>query len=186
MRLVRRRCGTVRRAARPAPRPRARKRAIASRPQRRTSATVPSWRTLAPDEDRDAVAERLGLAQVVRGEQDRLACHGASARSAMNSRSVDRGRGVEAARRLVHEQDRRIVQQRPRDRHALLHPRGVVGKRPVGGLGQVDALRAAPRTRDSVRGTGRRTVERRTAGSRGRTGASRTSARRSGRGRSDA
>ena len=137
-------------------------------------------------QDRHAVAQHLGLAQVVRREQDRLAV-AALQLVGMNARSASAERGIEAARRLVHQQDRRVVQQRARDGEALLHPRRVVGEAPVGRLDHVhprqqlvDAGRARARRGNVVQlGEEPQVLAR-------PTGASRTSARPSARGRSAA
>ncbi len=48
--------------------------------------------------------------------------------------------GVEAGRRLVEEQDARLVHQRQREVEAPLHPAGVAADAAVGGFGQPDPL----------------------------------------------
>src|SRR5258708_3655405 len=71
-----------------------------------------------PAEERDAVAERIGLVEVVRAEEDGAAL---AADLADELAHGARGVGVEPRGRLVEEHDARLVDRRPRDRHLLLH-----------------------------------------------------------------
>jgi hypothetical protein len=48
--------------------------------------------------------------------------------------------GIEVPRRLVGEQDRRLGDQRPRDRHALLLAARQLGRLVVAPLGKADAV----------------------------------------------
>ena len=69
-------------------------------------------------EERDAIAQAIGLVEVVRAEED-----GASLAAKRDDELAHRlrGVGIEAGRRLVEEQDARLVQRRPRNGHLLLH-----------------------------------------------------------------
>ena len=65
--------------------------------------------------DRDAVAQLLGLVEVVRGQQDR---HLPSAETGDVVQELEADARVQADRRLVEEQDLRVRQQRTRDLEA--------------------------------------------------------------------
>ena len=65
--------------------------------------------------DRDAVAQLLGLVEVVRGQQDR---HLTSAKTGDVVQELEADARIQADRRLVEEQDLRVRQQRTRDLEA--------------------------------------------------------------------
>src|SRR5205823_7208582 len=69
-------------------------------------------------EERDAIAEPIGLVEVVRAEEDRP-----SLAAERDDELADRLRrvGVEARGRLVEEEHARLVQRGASDRHLLLH-----------------------------------------------------------------
>jgi hypothetical protein len=75
---------------------------------------------LAVGEEGHARAQLVGLVHVMRREEDRRPALGQSDRRLAQ---VARGLRVEAARRLVHEQHARGVQQRSREQQALAHAR---------------------------------------------------------------
>ena len=77
---------------------------------------------LAVVDDRDAVAEPLGLVHVVRRQQDRASRRRGSA--SIMSQSCSRLCGIEARRRLVEEEDLRIADERAGDGEALPLPAG--------------------------------------------------------------
>ena len=103
--------------------------ASAGRPASPTSTPSPAERAAQPGRrvdpqqaaahERDPVAQPVRLVEVVGGEDDRpaLSAH------RLDRLADDVGRlGVERGRRLVEEDDRRLVEQRPGDRELLLHP----------------------------------------------------------------
>ena len=73
---------------------------------------------LAVGEERHARAQLVGLVHVVRREEDRRAAVGEPLDGLAQ---VARGLRVQAARRLVHEQHARAVEQRAREQQALAH-----------------------------------------------------------------
>jgi len=75
-----------------------------------------------PD-DRDPVREFLHDGQLVGGQHDRLALADGQVRDPVLHRPCCLD--VQADRRLVQQQDRRVGDQRGGDRHFLLHPAGV-------------------------------------------------------------
>jgi hypothetical protein len=62
-------------------------------------------------QDRDAVAQALGLLQAMRGEEDR---HAAPAEAVDQLMDVASGDRIQAGGRLVEEQHIRVAEQRPR------------------------------------------------------------------------
>ena len=72
-------------------------------------------------DDDHAVADLGQLGEDVRADEDRLAL---PASSLEQLAQLDAGARVEAGRRLVHDQHRRIVHQRPGHADALLHALG--------------------------------------------------------------
>ncbi len=101
-----------------------------------------AWRALGDDpatvDDADAVGQRVGLLEVLRGQEDG---HALVAGEPCDLLPERRARlRVEARRRLVEKQDPRPVQQRERQVEAPLHAARVAGHAPVGGLGETDAL----------------------------------------------
>ena len=104
-------------------------------------------------DDRDAVAELLGLAHDVSREDDGLALVAELADHLLHLDGVEH---VESDRRLVEDQDRRIVRHRPCDRDLLLHSRRELVD-PGGGIARdaeaIDQL-FEPVQRHALRGTG--------------------------------
>ena len=80
---------------------------------------MPSATIVALRDDRDPVAERVGLEHVVGRQQDRLARVG---ERGDRRAELARAHGVEADRRLVEEEHLRVVEQPAGDVQALLHP----------------------------------------------------------------
>ncbi len=87
--------------------------------------------------DRDAIAQRLGLVEVVRG-QDHGPAGGGDA--ADHVPEVSPRLRVEAGRRLVEEHDLRVVHERERDREPLLLPAREPARRGLPFLGEADQL----------------------------------------------
>ena len=73
---------------------------------------------LRPVEERDPVAEALGLLEDVRREDDRLSTLLERGQEVLHEDDVDR---VEARKRLVQDQDLRVVHDRAEELHLLLH-----------------------------------------------------------------
>ena len=97
----------------------------------------------------DAVGEQHRLVDAVRDEHDGLARREPQ-RLEVDAHLLARQR-IERAERLVHQQQRRIVDQRAHDRGALAHAAGQLARIAVGELGEADAARAAPsRARDAA------------------------------------
>ena len=93
---------------------------------------------LAAVDDPDAVGEHVGLLEVLRREEDRRALLAGEARDLVPQRGARLD--VEAGRRLVEEEDARVVQQREREVEAALHAAGVRRGLAVGGVDEADAL----------------------------------------------
>src|SRR5579875_33443 len=97
----------------------------------------------------DPVAEIVGFVHVVRRQEDRRS---------LTAQLLDQivkvlGRGrVETARRLIQEENARIVDQRAGDQKTLLHTAGVILELPIRRAGEVDALQQLidPRKRRAV------------------------------------
>ena len=88
-------------------------------------------------DDRDAVGEPLGLVEVLGRQQD-----GRALRDEVLDRlpQADAAARVQARRRLVEEQDRRVGDQRGREVEAAAHAAGVGLGDALGGVGEVEAL----------------------------------------------
>ena len=105
-------------------------------------------------DDRDPVAEAVGLVHVMRGEKERAALLGAQMRDHLPHRNA-RGR-VEAGGGLVQKQDLRVVHQAARDLEAPPHAPRQRGGKGVGAVGEADGFEqlrralAAPRPGDAV------------------------------------
>ena len=84
----------------------------------------------------DAVGEHERLGDAVRDEEHRLAARRPDAQQLVLH--LDAGDLVERAERLVHQQDLRILRERARDRDALLHAAGELGRIPVAVAGEPD------------------------------------------------
>ena len=87
-------------------------------------------------DDPDAIGERIGLLEVLRGQEDG---HTFAPRQPLDL--LPEGRPalhVETGRRLVEEEDTRAVDERHREVESPLHPARVAADAPVGGLGQPD------------------------------------------------
>jgi hypothetical protein len=99
------------------------------------SFTVPSRRTSAELDDRDAVADELHLAQQVGVEEDRLPF-----RLEADEQAADflAPHGIDAVGRLVEEQDARVVEHRLREAEPLLHALRVGPHFPPRGVFQAD------------------------------------------------
>ncbi len=116
----------------------------------------PGLAHLPAHQNRDPVGQDLHLTQVVAGQHHGLAFAPVQFFQHELAQSTGACR-IQAAGRLVHQQDRRIVEQRAGDGHALLHPRRVARKRPVRRAGHVDArqqfvdARIDPRAGDVVK-----------------------------------
>src|SRR5258706_14375015 len=80
-------------------------------------------------EDKNAVAEAHGLACVVGHEKNGQRARAPQADELL-VQEVARDR-VDRTERLVPEQDVRVLSQRPRERHALLHPSGQLVRPPA-------------------------------------------------------
>ena len=105
--------------------------ALAARQQPPQPARRVRGNHLAMVDDRDAVAEPVGLGHVVRRQQQRDAARDQGLHLVPQEQARLR---VQAGRRLVEEQDARVVHQRAGDDQPLRHAAGVV----------VDAVVAAP------------------------------------------
>ena len=108
----------------------------ASSPRRsRSSSLSARRRALADDapvvDDRQPVAELVGLLQVLRGEEDRRAARVDAAHLVPHGEAA---RGVEAGGRLVEEEDLGPVDERRREVEAPLHAAGVALDEAVGGV----------------------------------------------------
>jgi hypothetical protein len=88
-------------------------------------------------EDRDPVAELLRLFEVVGRYEYRLSPLSHDLIFYEIPQALG-GSRIEASRRLVHEEDRGIVEEAPGDGHPLLHPGRIVEEPLVGGEFQVD------------------------------------------------
>ena len=93
--------------------------------------------TRAVVDDRDAVGEPIGLVEVLRGQQ-----HGGAVRDEALDRlpQADAAARVEAGRRLVEEQDRRVGDEGGREVEAAAHAAGVGLGHALGGVGELEAL----------------------------------------------
>ena len=89
-------------------------------------------------DDPDPVGERVGLLQVLGGEEDGDAVVGGEARDLVPERGA--ALDVEAGRRLVEEEDARPVGEREREVEPALHPARVAADLAVGGVGEADPL----------------------------------------------
>ena len=94
-------------------------------------------------QDRHPVAEPFGLLQPVRGEEDR---HPALAQRGDQLVDLARRHGVKAGGRLVEEQHRRVVEQRPGQRDPLTQP---LGQRPAQITGAVVEIDRPQRPADA-------------------------------------
>ena len=92
---------------------------------------------LAVVDDRQAIAQLVGLLEVLRGEE-----HGRAAGVDPAHLVPDRQPrgGVQTGRRLVEEQHIGRVDERAREVEPALHPAGIRFRSPVGRLGQADEL----------------------------------------------
>ena len=92
---------------------------------------------LAPEQDRDAVADELDLREQVRVEQ-----HGDPAPTQLLEQQPDRAptHGIERRGGLVEEQHARLTDERLRDTESLLHPLRHALDAAVGGIGQRNEL----------------------------------------------
>ena len=88
-------------------------------------------------DDRDPVAELVGLLHVVRGEEDRLPV---VVQLAEDLPQGDAALRVEAGGRLVEEQDRRAVHDRPGHHEALGHAARERHHRGAGAVGEAELL----------------------------------------------
>ena len=126
---------------------------------------------LAVVDDADAVGEDVGLLEVLRGEEHGHAVVGGEARDLLPQRRA--ALDVEAGRRLVEEQDPRVVDEREREVEPPLHAARVAADAAVGGVAEPDALEqlvAAPRSIGRAGGPGARPAG---AGARGRSASGR-------------
>ena len=109
--------------------------------RRRRSALSAAGRALAHDQavvdDRDAVAELVGLLEVLRREEDRRALAVDPAQLLPDRQPAGR---VEAGGRLVEEQDLGLVHERRREVEPALHAAGVALDHAVGGVLELDQL----------------------------------------------
>ena len=87
--------------------------------------------------DRDAVAQLLGLVEVVRGQQDR---HLTSAKTGDVVQELEADARIQADRRLVEEQDLRVRQQRTRDLEASALAAAVRADRSVDEVNEPERL----------------------------------------------
>ena len=118
----------------------------ASRPRGRGSVDVDDAldATGARRHDDDAVGEQHRLVDRVRDEQHRLVrCE--PQRLEVEAHLLARQR-VECAERLVHQQQRRVVDQRARNRHALAHSAGELVRITIGEILEPDLLEQPQRT----------------------------------------
>ena len=95
---------------------------------------------LAPVDDREPVAELVGLLHVVRGEQDRLT---RGVQLAEDVPERDAALRIEPGGRLVEEEDRRPVHDRPGHHEPLRHAAGECQHRSLGPLRRAGTARAA-------------------------------------------
>ena len=86
-------------------------------------------------DDRDLVGERVGLLEVLRGQQDGRAVVDEVAHDAPHVLALG---GVQAGRRLVQEDDRRAADEAGGEVEAAAHAAGVGLGRAVGGVGEVE------------------------------------------------
>ena len=89
-------------------------------------------------DDPDAVGEDVGLLEVLRGQEDGHALVLREPAHLLPERGA--ALDVEAGRRLVEEEDARVVHEREREVEPALHPARVALHLAVGRLGQADAL----------------------------------------------
>ena len=93
---------------------------------------------LAVVDDPHAVGQRVGLLEVLRGQEHGHALVVGEPRDLLPQRAA--ALQVQARRRLVEEQDARAVHERQREVQAALHAARVAADAAVGGFGQADAL----------------------------------------------
>ena len=86
-------------------------------------------------DDREPVGQRVGLLEVVRGQEDRRAARAQEADLVPHPRPCLR---VETGRGLVEEQDRRLVDDAEPDVEPALHPARVGARRAIGGRFEVE------------------------------------------------
>ena len=99
---------------------------------------MPSATILPLIDDADAVGQRVGLLEVLRGEEHRHALVVREPRNLLpECRAALR---IEAGGRLVEEQDARLVHERQREIEPALHPARVAADAAIGGFGEPDAL----------------------------------------------
>ena len=92
----------------------------------------------APDEDADAVADLLDLVQQVRRQQDRHALVGAQPLD--EQQQLAHALGVDVHRRLVEDEDRRVLDQRVGEAEPLAHAPRVAADLAVGVGGEPDVV----------------------------------------------
>ena len=127
-------------------------RSLSSRSTRGSPSAMMPLRALV--EHDHAVGDREDARELVRDDHER----DAEVVGQPPDQRVELGRGdrVEPGRRLVEEQDRRVERHRARDRRALLHAAGDLGRQVAGELLEPDELELHPRDQvDRVGGRGR-------------------------------
>ena len=127
-----------------------------------SSAGVPTASSLAVVDDRDPLAEGVGLLHVVRREEDRLAL---AVEVAEDLPEVDAGLRVDARGRLVEEEHARPVRERARDHQPLREAAGELEDHRVGALGERELLEQLVGARAEPRRAGRRRSGRGSRGS---------------------
>ena len=125
-----------------------------------TRAARSTWLTTRPSRRAIVTSAMLRELRIVRDEHDRRAAPAIDVDQEVDD--LVAGAGVEIAGRLVGEQDRRLVGQRPRDRHALLLAAGelrriVMAPRPPGRPRRAARPRGAPASGAPAISSGTRT-----------------------------
>ena len=135
---------------------RRRRASSAGRGRGRSTSTTRGDATRARRHDHDAVGERDRLAHAVGDEDHRARPLEPQALELGVERLA--GQGVERAERLVEQEDRRVADERPRQRRALRHAARQLARPQRGGIGQADPRRA-PRRARSRRSAARHAVQ---------------------------
>ena len=114
-------------------------------PERRIRVAVPVCDTTRPSRSAIDDVGDGGQLRIVRHEHERRAARPVHLEQQVDD--VAARRAVEVAGRLVGQQDRRVVRERPRDRHALLLAARELRRVVMAAVRQARPRRAAPRAR---------------------------------------
>ena len=92
--------------------------------------------------DKNAIGKEDGFDEVVRNKDGRLP--GLSTNLLQFEVHLLAGHSIQRTERLVHEQQHRIVNERPRNGHTLLHSSGELPDMTFAEFGEIDELQKLP------------------------------------------